>query len=329
MLTTNGCHLGERMKLHQLQALIASAETGSIRAAARSLDISQAAVTKALRELETAQQLPLFIRTPSGLNFTEYGKVLLTHARLVLKQLEHAQTELDHMRGIAQGRLCVGVTPWIALTFLPEVVLAFGERMPDVKLELFESLMAVAQPLLRDGSMDFAIGQLHPSQATQEFACETLLDYQTSVLLRQGHGRQGARSIHELLDQTWTLNYAPDGHDALMQELFWKHGAQIDEKRIVRAHSLAILQMLVERADMCTWGPSILSIAPPFLGRVVSLSLTEQFEPRQLSIVTRRNGALSNAAMCFTDCLLEVIRRHARSAKKEDRQLFETLRLLV
>jgi DNA-binding transcriptional LysR family regulator len=87
--------------------------------------------------------------------------------------------------------------------------------------------------------------------------------------------------------------------------------------------------MMVERADMCTWGPSILSIAPPFLGRVVSLSLSEQFEPRQLSIVTRRNGALSNAAMCFTDCLLEVIRRHARSAKKEDRQLFETLRLLV
>jgi DNA-binding transcriptional LysR family regulator len=317
------------MKLHQLQALIASAESGSIRAAARSLGISQAAVTRALRELETAQQLPLFVRTPSGLNFTEYGKVLLTHARLVLKQLEHAQAELDHLRGQAKGRLCVGITPWVALTFLPDVVLAFRARMPQVKLELFESLMAVAQPLLRDGSMDFAIGQLHPAQATQEFACQTLLDYQTSVLVRQGHPRQGARSIHELLDQQWTLNYAPDGHDALMQELFWKHGAHLDEERIVRAHSLAILQMMVERADMCTWGPAILSTAPPFLGRLACVPLAEQFEPRQLSIVTRRSGALSNAAVCFTECLLEVIKRHARSAKKEDRQLFETLRLLV
>jgi hypothetical protein len=62
---------------------------------------------------------------------------------------------------------------------------------------------------------------------------------------------------------------------------------------------------------------------------VVSLGLTEQFEPRQLGIVTRRNGALSNPALCFTDCLLQVIRRHARSAKKEDRELFETLRLRV
>jgi molybdenum-dependent DNA-binding transcriptional regulator ModE len=65
MMTTISCHQGEQMKLHQLQALIASAETGSIRAAARSLEISQAAVTKALRELETSQQLPLFTRTAS------------------------------------------------------------------------------------------------------------------------------------------------------------------------------------------------------------------------------------------------------------------------
>lgn len=329
MMTTIGCPYGEPMKLHQLQALIASAETGSIRAAARSLDISQAAVTKALRELETAQQLPLFIRTPNGLNFTEYGKVLLTHAKLVLKQLEHAQAELDQLRGKAQGRLCVGVTPWIALTFLPEVVLDFRQRMPDIQLELFESLMAVAQPLLRDGSMDFAIGQLHPAQATPELACETLLDYQTSVLVREGHPRQNAQSIHELLDQNWTLNYATDGRDALMQELFGKHNAQIDSNRIVRAHSLAILQMMVERADMCTWGPTIMSTAPPFLGRVIALELSEAFEPRQLSIVTRRNSSLSNAALCFTDCLLQVIRRHARSAKREDRELFETLRLLV
>lgn len=38
------------MKLHQLQALLALADEGGIRAAARALDLSQAAVTKALRE---------------------------------------------------------------------------------------------------------------------------------------------------------------------------------------------------------------------------------------------------------------------------------------
>lgn len=261
MMTTFRCHLGKPVKLHQLQALVASADAGGIRAAARVLGISQAAVTRALRELETEQHLPLFVRTPSGLTFTEYGKALLIHARLVLKQLEHAQVELDHLRGQASGRLCIGVTPWVALTFLSEAVQAFRERMPEVRLELFESLMAVAQPLLRDGSMDFAIGPLHGAQAAQEFACEKLLDYDTAVLVRQGHPLAGCGSIHELLEQDWALNYTGDGHDALMRELFWRHGALIDERRIVRAHSVAILQTLVEQADMCTWVPAIIGAA--------------------------------------------------------------------
>ncbi|MFC6947633.1 LysR family transcriptional regulator [Paraburkholderia dipogonis] len=63
MLTTICCR-GGSVKIHQLQALVASAETGSIRAAARSLGISQAAVTRALRELEATEQLPLLIRAP-------------------------------------------------------------------------------------------------------------------------------------------------------------------------------------------------------------------------------------------------------------------------
>ncbi|WP_038496033.1 LysR substrate-binding domain-containing protein [Collimonas arenae] len=317
------------MKLHQIQAMVASAETGSIRGAARSLGISQAAVTRALRELEAAQQLPLLIRSPAGLSFTEYGKVLLAHARLVLNQLHQAQSELDQLRGQAEGRLCVGITPWVMLTFLPEAVLQFRQRMPEVRLELFESLMPVAQPLLRDGSMDFAIGPLLPSMAAQEFTCEAVLNYETTVLVRRGHPRQKARSIHDLLDQDWVLNYAPDGYDALMDYLFWRHDARIDEKRIVLAQSVTMLQSMVEHASMCTWCPTILSVVPPFHDRVVAVPLIEQFEPRQLCVITRRSSTLSRAAVCFIDCLLQVIRRHSRSAKKEDQQLFNTLTLLV
>lgn len=317
------------MKLHQLQALVASAEGGSIRAAARALGLSQAAVTRALRELEESEQLQLFVRTPSGLGFTEYGKVLLTHARLVLKQLEQARGDLDQLRGEARGRLCVGITPWIALTFLPDALRLFRQRLPEVRLEVYESLLAVAQPLLRDGSMDFAIGQLQPALASREFASEALLNYETAVLLREGHPLQDCTSLHDLLEQDWTLNYAPGGHDALMQEVFWRHGARIDENRIVRAQSLAILQLLVERADMCTWGPALLSKAPAFLGRLVAPPLAERFDARQLSIVRRQSSALSSSATCFIDCLLQVMRRHARSARREDRELFETLQLLV
>lgn len=317
------------MKLHQLEALVASADTGSIRGAARALGLSQAAVTRALRELEASERLPLLIRAPEGITFTEHGKVLLTHARLVLNQLAHAHSDLERLRGRVEGSLMVGVTPWVTLTFLAEAVQLFRKRMPGIRLELFDGLMAVVQPLLREGSMDFAVGQLQPGASAQEFACEPILTYESSVMVREGHRKTRARSIHELLDEDWVLNFAPDGLGDLVDYLFTRHGAQIDERRIVRAQSVSMLQTMVEQANMCTWSPTVLSHVPPFGGHLQPLSLREAFEPRQLSIVTRRNSTLSRAALAFIECLFQVIRRHARSAKQEDLALFKTLELLI
>ena len=97
----------------------------------------------------------------------------------------------------------------------------------------------------------------------------------------------------------------------------------------MRAQSVAMLQTMLEQADMCTWCPTILAAVPSFGERMRALQLKETFEPRDLGIVTRRSSTLSDAARCFIDCLLHVIRRHARSARKADLALFRTLSLLI
>ncbi|KRW97839.1 LysR substrate-binding domain-containing protein [Paracoccus sp. MKU1] len=316
------------MKLHQLEALVASADAGSIRAAARMLGLSQPAVTRALRELESEQKLQLLQRSPTGLKFTEHGIALLTHARLILNQMRQAESQMSIRRGEIEGRLCVGVTPWLSLTLLPEVVTSFRKRMPNVRLELFDSFVMITQPLLRDGYMDLAIGQASPAMSPQEFLIEPLIRYETAVMVRRGHPREACRSIHDLLDQDWLLNYAADGRDGLMQEVFWKHGAQIDERRIVVAHSVMMSQMLVEQADMCTWIPKVLTMVQPFVDRTVLLELDEVFAPRDLSLIARRNGPLGSAVLCFIDCLTYAINRRYRSGKIEDRRIFETVELL-
>lgn len=317
------------MKLHQLQALVAIAETGSIRAAARTLDISQAAVTKALRELENEQQLPLALRNASGISFTEYGKALLIHARLVVGQLHRAQTELAQFRGQGKVRLSIGITPWVILTFLPEAVTRFRHKMPDVQLEIFEGLMGVAQSHLRDGGMDFMIGPHLNDMMSQEFSSEVLLSFQSWVAVWRGHPLQSCSSIHDLLEHDWAVNYAVDGHDAFMHNLFWQHGARIDENRLIRAHSLGLLQTLVEQAGMIGYCPGPMLVTLPLRERMVVLPLKEQFQPARLGIVTRRSHTLSSAAQCFIDCLLSVIRHHSRSARNEDRLLFDSLELLI
>lgn len=317
------------MKLHQLRALVMIADCGSIRAAARKLTISQTAVAKALRELEEHLQLPLLVRNANGVALTLYGQSLLQHARQMLCQLERAQLELAHLSDQAEGQLRLGISPWMGLTLLSEVVTLFRERMPRVRLEIFEGLMAVALPRLRDGTMELAVGLVSALLPRPEFVSEPMFSYQMSVVARHDHPLQGSRSIHELLEQDWVVNYPDASHDSLMTEIFWQHGAQIDVQRVQRAQSLQLTLSLIEQTNMLSYIPQPILTVPMYSERVQRLELTETFATDTIGIVTPRNAQLGVAAQCFVDCLLQVIRRRARSARKEDVRLFDTLELLI
>ncbi|MGE8149635.1 LysR family transcriptional regulator [Pseudomonas vancouverensis] len=317
------------MKLHQLRALVMIADCGSIRAAARQLGVSQTAVAKALRELEDDLNLPLLVRNASGVVLTHYGQSLLQHARQMLSQLERAQLELAHLSDQAEGQLRLGISPWMGMTLLPEVVTLFRQRMPRVRLEIFEGLMAVTLPRLRDGTMEFAVGLVSSLLPRPEFVSEQIFSYGMAVVARHGHPLRDSRSIHDLLEQDWVVNYPDSNHESVMNELFWQHGAQIDMQHIHRAHSPQLSLSLVEQTDMLSYFPEPMLIIPGYRERVGRLALEETFATDTIGIVTRRNAQLGVAGQCFVDCLFQVIRRRARSAKAEDVALFDTLELLI
>ncbi|WP_438301545.1 LysR family transcriptional regulator [Pseudomonas sp. NMS19W] len=317
------------MKLHQLRALVMIADCGSIRAAARQLGVSQTAVAKALRELEEHLQLPLLVRNASGVVLTAYGQSLLQHARQMLSQLERAQLELTHLSDQAQGQLRLGISPWMGMTLLPEVVTLFRQRMPQVRLEIFEGLMAVALPKLRDGTMEFAVGLVSSLLPRPEFVSEPIFSYRMAVVARHEHPLRKASSIHQLVEQDWVVNYPDASHEGLMTELFWQHGAQIDLQHIHRAHSPQLTLSLIEQTDMLSYFPEPMLTVPGYRERVARLDLAETFANDVIGIVTPRNAPLGAAAQCFVDCLLQVIRRRARSARPEDVELFDTLGLLI
>ena len=316
------------MKLHQLSTLAAIADTGSLRAAARSLDVSPAAVTKAVRELEADLHAPLVIRNTNGITFTEYGRALVVHARLVLGQLARAEAELDAMRGAAAGKLSIGVTPWVALTFLPATVLRFRERMPEVQLEFFEGLLAVVQPRLRDGTLDFSIGRPPPASPQSEFHHEPLFSTHSAVIARRGHPLANCRSLLELEDAEWVLNWDPASRESMADNLFLRRGMRVP-RTIHLAHSFAILTGLIAHTDMlsiCPWPLVELSMAKENL---CALPLRETVDETTVSVTARRSSPPGPAGRCFLDCLHEVIDEGARSRDPDTRRLFHSIELLL
>ncbi|EOT7836113.1 LysR family transcriptional regulator [Pseudomonas aeruginosa] len=315
------------MKLHQLQALIAVAEGGGIRSAARGLGLSQSAVTRALRELEEEQGLPLLMRHAGGARLSDAGLVLLPHARQIASQLENAQRDLASLRGEVPTKLCVGVTPWFGQTLLAAAVRIFRREMPAVHLELYEGLQAVSLPLLRSGVMHFALG---PAGAlpSQEFVHEPLARYRMKVVACEGHPSQAAHSLAELLEQDWVMNFTQAGYEQVVQKLFGRYGYTVCSGRIVCAQSSAMLTSLIVDAGMLGYSPEPMLLCEPMRGRVRALELDEALADDDISLIRLRDQALDPAARCFIQCLQQVLKACVRSRNAEERRLADLLELL-
>jgi len=318
------------MKLHQIRYLIAVAGQGSIRAASRALGVTQAAVTQALRELEADQQLPLFQRQSAGLVLTDAGAALLRHARLIADQLDQAQAEMARLRQADErGRLSVGVTPWIAQSFLRHVVHAFTQAFPQVRLELFDGLSALALPRLRDGALDLLLGRLPAGGDGHDLQATPLFGYDATVGARVGHPLSQARQMGELADAAWLLNYAPQEEAVVFNDLFQQHGLAVPRERIHLAQSAALMLELVANTDMLTLLPWPLIECAGAHGRLVPLNLQSRFAPRQVGLLRRRHSAMSLPEEGFVALLLTQIRQGQHTADAMLQRVFRSVDILV
>lgn len=318
---------GPRFKIHQLNALVSVASAGSIRAAAREMGLSPAAVTKAVRELEEDAGAVLVVRENTGIRFTPAGCALLVHARAVVAQLERAEEELAALAGAAPSVLRVGVAAWVATNWLGDVVEMFLQRMPQVRLDLFEGVLTVSIPRLRDGTLDLCIGRSAPSHLHGEFAHEPLFRTTSAVVARQGHPLAACRSLDELRHARWILNWVPadaagaacDKHDPF-QRFLTEYRPKIHV-----AHSLVIAVSLVRDADMLAVMPWPLVEAIAAREGLCALPVNETLNAGDCSLITRRGVPLGEAARCFMDCFRTVIQSAAASTSRRERRVFDAL----
>lgn len=316
------------MKLHQLQALVACADAGGVRAAARLLDISQASVTRALHELEEAQQLPLLVRTPTGSRFTVYGTSLLSHARIILKQMARAADDIALTRGEG-GTLGIGASQWMQINFFPEAIGAFRARMPGVRIEISDSYLTLAEPLLREGRIDFIFGFLPMFGGVKsDLNYEPLIEYEPSVVARKGHPKENSTSLHDLTDQNWALNVSKEGRSAFLHYVFGQFGVQIDPARIFAAHTLSLVELMTGQMDMLSVAPRMLFTLPQLQGKWAIVPVKEVHQRQTLGIISLRDTPLTAAAACFIDCLMGVVRQGLIAAEAKGLPGFDSVRLI-
>ena len=113
------------------------AKCGSLTRAAEELYISQPAVSRSIKQLETQLGVSLFTRTHRGMQLSANGgKIIFEEVERALKLLSDAQNRISEMKTSATGTIRIGASDTIFEYFLADKIVEFNERFPAVKIEL-------------------------------------------------------------------------------------------------------------------------------------------------------------------------------------------------
>ncbi|WP_087667932.1 LysR substrate-binding domain-containing protein [Caballeronia humi] len=191
------------LTLAQLRMFIAVAEAGSLRAAARSLNVAQSGVTQQLRKLEASVGGPLFERGHRGARLTAIGERLRVRADVILGECLRTEEEMRQLRGESTGQVALGLAAEATMRLFPALLASFRERCPRIDVHLTSATSRVLTSWVRDGSLDFALALVSQDADVHDLETTRLFDSEVAVIARRGHPLAGARTLAELSDAGW------------------------------------------------------------------------------------------------------------------------------
>jgi DNA-binding transcriptional LysR family regulator len=171
-----------RFDLISLRLVVTCIATGSLNAAARTMQLAPAAASRRLTDLEQSIGQQLFERQARGLRATVYGQLVARHAQQMLQQLDLLQQGVDDLRsGFVQHiRLEAGTAA--INQFLPQLLARYAKQYPEVKIDLEEDVSENIIQHLRSGRCEVGVFVLPSYQGFREKYADGSSDGRLNIL---------------------------------------------------------------------------------------------------------------------------------------------------
>ncbi|NEB20450.1 LysR family transcriptional regulator [Streptomyces coelicoflavus] len=178
------------------------AEEGSLTRAAQRLYVSQPALTKQIRQLESVLGVPLFTRSRSGMTLTEPGRALAARVPGLLAGWQAALRETRSAARRADRILRVGFLASAANEATQPIIAEFARRRPDWRAEMRQAAWSNPTAGLADSDVDVALVRL-PFPGQETLRVVELFSEPRCVALPENHPLAGRGTIdfRELWDE--------------------------------------------------------------------------------------------------------------------------------
>ncbi|TAL91267.1 MAG: LysR family transcriptional regulator [Candidimonas sp.] len=199
-----------RLRLKQLELVCGVADGYSFRIMADKMSLSQPAISKMAREMESAIREPIFLRNREGVALTPLGLTLVHQARLILSQVSRIQSNVEQYRNGKNHVLRIGSPSYTAVTLLAKPIALLASLYPKVRIEMVDGVADTLFGQLKAGNLDFVVGSLPISPMTDDDAAllqvEMLYPDQLSFIVQATGKPQPKRlSLRELQSYSWVL----------------------------------------------------------------------------------------------------------------------------
>jgi len=183
------------MELRHLRHFLSVTEHLNITHASRHLHLSQPALSRQMKELETELGVALFLRKASGLQLTSAGKFLVKEATSTLQRIDLMLRTLSAFAGPTDGRFSVGYDPGAISQWFFRTLARFGSGHPQTELSIREQTTEQLFAALHDGSMDVAILPIAHTAVPPEYESLVIAREPLSLVLSSKHPLAGNSSL--------------------------------------------------------------------------------------------------------------------------------------
>ena len=291
-----------------LDYFLAAYQHRSIGKACRELGLSQPALSKTIRRLEDELRVPLFQRTPVGIEPTSYGHSLARRAKIIRNEIGRAISEIETLRGHMGGEARIGIGPALAASLVSDLLASFLRDRPQMVVHLLEGLYEPLSEAVMTGRFDFAV-TTRPSAPISADLSATLLFKDRFVFAASAkHPLAKKRRIqpNDLIEFPWVLPPRGGLLWPRVVDVFERVGLRAPEPQVETNSSGCMMSLL--RAG------SFLSLVPQHLvdysvkrQEIAVLRVSNLEFDRDVIVLRRADSALAPAPEAFLAHLTESI----------------------
>lgn len=296
--------MNRQIKFRHLEAFICIARTKSLKAAADTLNLTQPAISKTLKDLETILGVTLMDRGRAGVQLRPEGEVFLQFAEQSTAALQNGLTSISNLGALGGGVLRLGALPSVAAQLIPDAVNRFRAVSPDTVLQVREGSHAYLTDHLRSGVLDLVVGRLGRPDSMKGLSFTQLHEEKVVIVTAPGHPLAGAVRLDQI--EGFPVLYPPQeaAIRPLVARLMIASGRALFKDRI-ETTSAAFGRTMTLGPARAVWFISHGVVAQDISeGRLVTLNINMEPTTGPVGIMVRSEETPTPAVQQFRQALL-------------------------